>query len=592
MKKEHLASMIQESIEKFGDKTAMRYKEGDQWKSISYQELGSRIRQTAAALLEEGISEGDMVGIFSQNRPEWAIADFAILSIKAVSVPIYATNTARQTEYIVGDADLKIIFVGDQVQYDKVQSFKAAQKQLKKIIALDSNVALQGSDSICLDDFMAMGSKSSRNTEVDARTAAGQSDDIATLIYTSGTTGDPKGAILTHANLFNQFHALDERFTVGTSDRSLCFLPLSHAYERTWSYYIFRCGAENSYVSSPKDIVTFMPEVKPTCMVSVPRLYEKIYGTVYDKLGKASPGKKKIFNWAISTGREYAYKKKDHKMIGPVLKIKHALADKLVLSNIRAVVGGPKNFFSAGGAPLSREIEEFFFAAGLLVCQGYGLTETSPMISCNSPGAFKFGTVGKPILGCEVRIGEFGEIQARGANIMKGYYKKPKETEETFVDGWFKTGDVGIIDEDGFLIITDRIKDLIITAQGKNVAPQHIEMAIGKDFFIEQIVTIGDKRKYISALIVPAFAALEQYARDNNIAFESREDLVKKPEIIAFYGKRIDDLSVELANYEKIVRFTLVPNEFTQDAGELTPTMKIKRKFVAQKYQDMIDKMY
>jgi len=590
--REHLASMIQECVNKFGDKTAMRYKERHEWKSISYREMGEGILAVAKALLEEGIQAGDMVGIFAQNRPEWAIADFAILSIRAVSVPIYATNTSNQTEYIVGDADLKIIFVGDQTQYDKVKSFIETQPQLKKIIALDNKIKLQGNDSIYMDEFIETGRKSSRDAEVAEKTAAGQSDDIATLIYTSGTTGDPKGAILTHANLFSQFHALDVRFDVGTGDRSLCFLPLSHAYERAWSYYIFYRGAENSYVTNPRDIVVFMPEVRPTCMVSVPRLYEKIYSTVFDKLEKARPAQKKIFNWGVSVGREYAFKKKNNEMICPVLKIKHALADKLILSKIRDVVGGPKNFFSAGGAPLSREIEEFFFAAGLLVCQGYGLTETSPMISCNSPKAFKFGTVGKPILNCEVRIGEDGEIQARGPNIMKGYYKKPEATQETFVDGWFKTGDVGFIDEEGFLVITDRIKDLIITAQGKNVAPQHIEMVIGKDHYIEQVVTIGDKRKYISALIVPAFAALEQYARENKIAFTSREDLVGNPAIIDFYSSRIKDLSIDLPNYEKVVRFTLIPQEFTQDAGEMTPTLKIKRKVIAEKYMDVIDKMY
>lgn len=592
MSKEHLSVMIQESVKNYADKTAMRYKEDGQWKTISYSALGEKIRATAKALLEEGIQEGDMIGIFSANTPEWAIADFAILSIKAVSVPIYATNTAKQTEYIVNDADIKIIFVGNQLQYDKVKSFLPSQKQLRKIIACDSGIKIQGSESILLSDFFTLGRQSKRDAEVEKKISSGQPGDIATLVYTSGTTGDPKGAILTHANFYSQFTAIDERFTVGTSDRSLCFLPLSHAYERTWSYYIFRCGAENNYIANQKDIVAYMPDVKPTCMVSVPRLYEKIYATVFNTLESAPDGKKKIFNWAIGVGREYAYKKKDKKFIDPGLKLKHMIADKMVLSNIRAVVGGPKNFFSAGGAPLSKEIEEFFFAAGLLICQGYGLTETSPMISCNSPKAFKFGTVGKPITGCVVKIGEDGAILAKGNNVMKGYHNKPQETAEAFEGGWFHTGDVGEIDEDGFLRITDRIKDLLITAQGENVAPQHIETVLGKDFYIEQIAVIGDKRKYISALIVPSFPALEKYAHDNNIAFSSREDLVKKPEIIEFYDKRINDLSTELANYEKLIRFTLIPREFSQDGGELTPTMKIKRKFIAQKYEDVIDQMY
>lgn len=593
MSKEHLAAMIQASVKKYGDKTAMRYKENGQWQSISYQALGEKIRAVAKALLETGIQEGDMIGIFSRNRPEWAIADFAILSVKAVSVPIYATNTARQAEYIVGDADIKIVFVGDQLQYDKVKSFMtASHRQLGKIIAFDSDIRLQGNESVFMEDFIKCGRQSSRDSEVEKKISAGKSDEIATLIYTSGTTGDPKGAILTHANFFNQFDGIDERFHVGTGDRSLCFLPLSHAYERTWSYYIFRCGAENSYISNPKDIVTYMPDVKPTCMVSVPRLYEKIYAAVYDRLEKASASKKHIFNWALGVGKDYAVKKKDQKPIHAILKLKHAVADKLVLSHIRAIVGGPKNFFSAGGAPLSQEIEEFFFAAGLLVCQGYGLTETAPVISCNSPVAFKFGTVGKPIKGCEVKIGADGEILVRGANVMKGYHKKPRETEATFVDGWFKTGDVGVMDADGFLCITDRIKDLIITAQGENIAPQHIETIIGKDFYIEQMVVIGEKRKYISALIVPAFDALERYARDNHIPFCSREELVQKPEIIEFYSKRIQAVSTELTHYEKIIRFTLMPNDFTQAGGELTPTMKIKRNLVAEKYKDIIDAMY
>jgi long-chain acyl-CoA synthetase len=592
MNKDHLAVMLQESVNKYGNKTAMRYKEAGQWMSVSYRELGERVRTVAKALLEEGIKEGDMVGIFSQNRPEWAVADFAILSVKATTVPIYATNTDKQTEYIVNDADIKLVFVGDKVQYDKVMSFKARQKQLGKVVAFDKDITLQDDDSVTLDDFMKQGEQSTKDDELEKRLSDVHTDDTATLIYTSGTTGDPKGAILTHSNFFNQFYAIDERFNVGTDDRSLCFLPLSHAYERTWSYYIFWCGAENNYISSPKDIIEYMPDVKPTCMVSVPRLYEKIYGAVYDRLEKAPENKKRVFSWAISVGKDYEYKKKDNKPLGPILKLKHAIADKLVLSNIRTVVGGRKNFFSAGGAPLSREIEEFFFAAGLLICQGYGLTETSPMITCNSPVAFKFGTVGKPIKGCEVKIGDDGEILARGGNIMKGYYNKPEDTEATFVDGWFKTGDVGVVDEDGFVRITDRIKDLIITAQGKNVAPQHIETMIGKDHYIEQIATIGDKRKFMSALIVPSFQALEAYAKEHHISYSSREDLVKKPEVIEFYSNRIKDLSKDLANYEKIVRFTLIPNEFTQDGGEITPTMKIKRKVVADKYKDIIDQMY
>ncbi len=592
MSSEYIGSMIQDSIQKYGEAIAMRYKENDSWHEITYNELGERIKEVAKALLEDEVKEGEMVGVFAQNMPEWSIADFGILSVRGVSVPIYATNTAKQAEYIVNDAEIRVLFVGDKAQYEKITSFIGSSKYLKKVIVFDRNVRLKGDHSVSFQEFLEMGRKSTKDSAVAERTARGSVDDIATLIYTSGTTGDPKGAILTHGNFAHQFRAIDERFSVGVGDRSLCFLPLSHAYERTWSYYVFRSGAENNYVADQKKIVEYMPDVRPTAMVSVPRLYEKIYSTVYDKLKKASPAKARLFNWAIRTGKTYQYKKKDRKFIGPWLALRHALADALVLRKIRDVVGGPKKFFSAGGAPLSIDIEEFFFAAGLLVCQGYGLTESSPMISCNAPGGFKFGTVGRPIRDCEVKIDDTGEILARGGNIMKGYYKKPEATAETLVNGWLKTGDVGIIDEDGFLKITDRIKDLIITSQGKNIAPQHIETLVGMDHYIEQIATIGDKRKYVTALIVPSFAALEEWAKENNIAFSSREDLVKNPDVIKFYEKRIADQSKELANYEKIKRFTLMPKEFTQDGGELTPTLKIKRKVVGEKYRDLIDSMY
>jgi long-chain acyl-CoA synthetase len=592
MGKDHLAFMIRDSVRAYGPKAAMRYKDGGAWKSISYAELGEKIQAVAKALLESGIEEGDMVGIFARNAPEWTLADFGIVTVKAVSVPIYATNTARQAEYIARDAGLKLIFVGDQAQYDKVLSFKASVPQLQKVIAFDRRTKLSGDGSMYFDDFVRIGAASTRGAEVERRLDSATSDDVATVIYTSGTTGDPKGAVLTHANFFHQFRATDERFAVGPKDRSMCFLPLSHVYERLWSYYVFRRGAENNYLADPKEVVTCMAEVRPTAMVSVPRLYEKICATVLDRAGKGSGARRALFRWAMRVGRQYQYRRKEKRPVGPVLSLQHWIADALVLSKIRDVVGGEKNFFSCGGAPLSKEVEEFFFAAGLLICQGYGLTETSPMLTCNAPGAFKFGTVGRPVLGCEIKIAESGEILARGGNVMKGYYGKPAETAAAFQNGWFKTGDVGLIDEDGFLHITDRIKDLIITSGGKNIAPQHIESLFGSDPFVEQIAVLADKRNYVSALVVPFFSALEQYAREKGIPFTSREELVARPEVVAFYELRIRSINDGLASYEQIKRFTLVPREFTQEGGELTPTLKIKRRFVEQKYRALIDAMY
>lgn len=593
MAREHLAIMIRESARAYGAKAAMRYsQDGAVWKSISYAELGEKIQTVTKALLESGVHEGDRVGIFSQNRPEWAVADFAILSAKAISTPIYATSTARQAEYIVNNSELKLVFVGDQGQYDKITSLKANAPQLHRVIAFDKSTKLSGDESMYFEDFVRMGATSTRDAGVERRLDSASREEVATLIYTSGTTGNPKGAMLTHANFFHQFRALDERFNVGADDRSLCFLPLSHAYERTWSYYVFRRGAENSYLRDPREVIACMRELRPTVMVSVPRFYEKVVASVQSQMGRASPVRRRLFEWAIGIGSEYQFRKKAKRPIGLPLSVRHRLADALVLSKIRDIVGGEKNFFSAGGAPLSKEIEEFFFAAGLLICQGYGLTETSPMVTCNAPGAFKFGTVGRPVLGCEIRIAATGEVLVRGENVMQGYDKKPAETAAAFEDGWFKTGDVGAIDEDGFLRITDRIKDLIVTSQGKKVAPQSIEAMFGSDPYVEHVAIVGNKRKYLSALLVPSFPALEQHARESNILFSSREELVTKPEIVAFYDRRIKTHCKDLAGYEQIKRFAVLAREFTQEGGELTPTQKIKRWLVEEKYRGIIDALY
>ena len=591
METSNLARMIRESARKFSGKTAMRQKVGDAWQSISYRELDDRIRAVAKALLEEGIRPGDKVGIFSPNRPEWAIADFAILSVGAVSVAIYATETTKGAEFIARDAELRLVFVGGQAQYDKMKSSFAALEQLERIVVFDHDAAIEGDESLRFRDFVERGRVSDQEGALHDCLERAAADDVATLIYTSGTTGTPKGAILTHANFFHQFSAVDERFVVGLSDRSLCFLPLSHAYERTWSYYVFRQGAENNYILDPKRVVEYLAEVKPTLMVSVPLLYEKIYATAHARLETASAIEKWVFGWAMRTGKRYHQRRSAKRGVGPALALEHALADRLVLARIRDLMGGPKNFLSAGGAPLAKEVEEFFFAAGLLVCQGYGLTETAPMVTCNAPGAFKFGTVGKPVRDVEIRIGDEGEILVCGPNVMKGYYKKPEETRRAFIDGWLRTGDAGEVDEDGYLRITDRIKDLIITDSGENVAPQHIEMALKVDVLIEHVVALGDKRKFLTAIIVPQFGVLEEYARAHQIAFSSRSELVHRSEIIDLYRSHIDARSTELAPYEQIKEFTLLDHELTL-GDELTPTQKFKRKAIASKYADLIEQMY
>ncbi|MBK8984954.1 MAG: long-chain fatty acid--CoA ligase [Chloroflexi bacterium] len=592
MDNQHLAVVIRQSAQTYAAEPAMRYQQGGQWQTISYQTMGETTNTIARALLALGVQPGARIGIFAENRPEWALADFGILSVGGVCVPIYATNTKHQAAYIIDEAAITILFTGGQEHYDKVQAIIERSPSLQTIISFDETTKLQGERSLHFSQFLQLGADPASSPEIEARLSAASADDLATIIYTSGTTGEPKGVMLTHANIYHQFKAMDGQFTVGPGDRSLCFLPLTHVYERTWSYFIFKTGAVNYYLANPKAVIETMQEVRPTVMVSVPRLYEKIYAAAYAGLERGSAVKKRLFHWAIRVGSDYQYRLKDNRPVGVWLAAQHRLADRLVLSKVRDVVGGSKNFFSAGGAPLAREIEEFFFAAGLLVCEGYGLTETSPMVTFNTPKAFKFGTGGRPIPDCQVKFGVDGEILVKSPSVTQGYYNKPEATAEAFVDGWFRTGDVGEFDADGFLRITDRIKDLIITSGGKNIAPQRIETALAKDHYIEQFIAIGDRRKFISALVVPNFVALEQYAQAQGIAFTAVSDLVQHPDVIAFYRQRIEAASQELANYERVKAFTLLPASFSQETGELTPTQKIKRKVVAQKYAAHIESMY
>lgn len=591
MNNQHLAGIIFESAQTYADKVAMRIKIDGQWISYTYREMGDTVRQIARALLALGVQPGDRVGIFAENRPEWALVDFAVLAVGGVSVPIYATNTRNEAAYIVDETGMAIIFTGGQDNYDKAQSIIASSTSLKHIIALDDQTEINGERSQHFSQLQALDVDPAANDEIEARLAA-DADDLATIIYTSGTTGEPKGVMLTHANIFHQLKALEDEFHVTPDDRSLCFLPLSHVYERSWSFFVFKRGATNYYLANPKEVIVAMGEVRPTVMVSVPRLYEKIYAAAIYGLSQGSGLKKKLFYWSIDVGKRYQYALKDGGSAGMVLAWQHKLADKLVLSKVRAVVGGPKNFFSAGGAPLAEAIEEFFFAAGLLVCEGYGLTETSPIVTFNTPNAYKFGTVGKPIPDCQVKIAENGEILVNSPSLTQGYYRKPEATAVAFRDGWFHTGDVGEFDKDGFLRITDRIKDLIITSGGKNVAPQKVETVYAKDHFIEQLIAIGDQRKFISVLIVPNFEALEEYADEQGIAYRTRDELVNNPAIQACFRQRLNNLSQELAPYEQVKAFTLLPAPFAQETGELTPSLKIKRRVVVEKFAPQIEAMY
>ncbi len=595
MKVKNLALMIHEQFLKYGDgKDALYYKEGDDWIGISWKEFGRRVDSAAMGLIDLGVKENDLVAVYSGNRPEWTIADYAIMSIKGSTVAIYATNTSEQAEFIVNDAAVKVIFVDDQFQYDNVMKFFKGSKTLKKIIVFSKSVKIDKNKNIMyLDDLFDLGEKSNKEKQLQKRLSAASEDDISTIIYTSGTTGDPKGAMLAHKSFFVEINALDQGFPMGEDDIELVFLPLSHVYGKASMYWIHSKGVTEYFCYDTNKIVEYFQEVKPTYMVGVPRLYEKMYAAVFAKLEKASPLKKKLFMWGVETGKTYRFAEIGGNPISMMLKIKHAIAYKLVLSKIREILGGRLNFFSAGGAPLATEIEEFFFSANIFIAQGYGLTETAPCGSFNTPANFKFGTVGRPIPGNDIKIAKDGEVLIKGDNVMTGYYNKPEGDKEVFTkDGYFKTGDIGIIDEDGYLVITDRKKDIIVTANGKNVAPQNLESRIGKDYYVEQIVVIGDKKKYLTALIVPSFDALREYADDKKIEYSSNEDLVQHPDIIKLYNDRVELQSRGLAHFEQIQKFTLIPGEFSLERGEITPTMKIKRKIIAKNFEEEINSMY
>jgi len=593
--KPNYALFIRENVAKYGDKVAMRAKKDGEWESISWWEMGEMINQAAEALLEMGIEDQQMISIFSQNKPECSIVDIAALAIRAVPVFIYATNTAGQAEYIVNDCQARLIFVGDQEQYDKAETLFPNAPSLQKIIALDPKIQLNNTENtMYFSDFLEIGKNAKQGEEIDNRMARASQEDILTLIYTSGTTGEPKGVILTHFNLIFTAAAHDQRLeSVSDQDVSLCFLPLSHVFERTWTYYILYRGMENIYLDDPKQIIDFIKEAKPHIMCSVPRVYEKIYAAVYHNLESASPTKKKLFHWAMNTGARRNNLIKDQKSVPLTLELKYKLADKLVLSKIRDLVGGRIRFMPCAGAPLAQNIEEFFYTAGMFVWYGYGLSETTATVTCHPSHNFKFGLVGTPLPGVHVKIADNGEILIKGGNVMKGYYNKPEATAEAFTkDGWFRTGDVGEFDENGELRITDRIKDLMKTSGGKYIAPQLIESTLGADHFIEQVMVVGEQKKFVSALIVPSFEALEEWAQNNNIEYSSWAELVQHPDVIELYKNRINERSKALANYEKVKEFTLLPDEFSVDRNEITPTMKIKRKFVAEKYNNAINKMY
>jgi len=558
---------------------------GDEWVPISSEVLRERVVAVSGALQRWGIGKGDRVAILSENRPEWTIADFASLLIGAVTVPIYATLTAEQTAYILRDSGARVVFLSSEAQLQKVLSIRG-QTALEKMVVMD---AIDGADAVRMAEMEYSGRTNSGAGLGTLQGAAGSvsPDDLATIIYTSGTTGTPKGVMLTHNNMASNLNCSLAEFPVQPGDVSISFLPLSHVTARHVDFALLYRGVMLAHLAVVAQLPQVLLEVKPTFFVAVPRVYEKIHFQTEQK-AQGFPNST-FYNWALSVGREH----QAEVLAGQKPTSRSwRLAERLLYSKVRAGLGGRLEIFISGGAPLGRELAEWYAAIGIRIYEGYGLTETSPVIAVNTPQAHKIGTVGKPLPNLEVRIAEDGEVLVRGPSVFKQYWNKVKETQGAFVDGWFKTGDIGNLDADGFLCITDRKKDLIKTSGGKFIAPQPIENSLKHNVLIAEAVVLGEKHKFPSVLIAPNFPLLEEWARSHELAFASRQELVAHPEVRAVYEGIVDDLNRNMARYEKLKRMLLVADEFSAENGTLTASMKLRRRVVEERYRQQIEEMY
>ncbi len=587
----NLAQMFHRQAQELADKKVMLVKRQGRFRHIRWRTLQRQVNNTAKGLLTLHLKKQEMVAILAENSPRWVIADLGILSAGGVSVPIYATNTPDQVAYILKDCGARFVFVSTEAQLQKVLKVAGELPNLKKIISFRP-VELDDERVITLEQLSEMG-EGMDIVEVQGRTEATGREDLATLIYTSGTTGEPKGVMLTHGNLLSNLESVEAVLPdLSGDDLQLSFLPLSHSFERLAGYYLpLSQGVPIAYAEAMDTVAEDMQKVRPTVMTSVPRLYEKFYARIQEGLEQKSQMERALFHWAVDVGKQRVERRMNHELPDPFVEFQFTFARILVFNKIKERVGGRLKYFVSGGAPLSQEIAEFFHAVGLPILEGYGLTETSPVLTCNRPDDFRLGTVGKPVPGVEIKIAEDGEILAKGPNIMRGYFNKAEATAEALEGGWYHTGDIGEL-RDGFLVITDRKKDLIITAGGKNVAPQHVEGLLALDPLVDQVCVIGDRRKYLSALIVPAFDTLKAWAKVQGVTTEDNEALVKDRKVEEKFREIVENVNKGLPSYETLKRFTLVPQPFSQETGELTPTLKIKRRVVTSKYYAQIEEMY
>lgn len=595
----HLSVLIHDQARKYGNRSVLTFRPFGslQWKTVTWNQFSLRVKQVSNAMLNLNIKPQENIAVFAQNCIHYLYTDFGAYGVKAVSIPFYATSSETQIQFMINDAQVRVLFVGEQEQYDKALRVFTLCPSLERIIIFDESVRISPNDpnAMYFSDFLKLGEGLPRQTEVENLWKTADFNDICNILYTSGTTGDSKGVVLTYGQYQAALEANDKCVSVGESDRSISFLPLTHIFERGWAYLCLSEGAEIIINTYPKEIQDSMRQTHPTCMSSVPRFWEKVYQAVKDKIDRSGTVQKKMFAYALSVGRKYNIEYLSHAKRPPLpLALEYKVVDKAILSLVRKTMGLIKpNIFPTAGAYVSPEVEEFIHSIGLNMVVGYGLTESLATVSCDHlSDGYTLGSVGRPIEGIQIKIGENDEILLKGPTITRGYYKRDSINAVSFdEDGFFHTGDSGYL-KDGELFLKERIKDLFKTSNGKYIAPQQIEALLLVDKFVDQAAVIADQRKFVSALIVPAYSQLEEWARDNGVSYSTIDELCAHPKVNAMMKERIDTLQQTLSHYEQIKRFIILPKPFSMESGELTNTLKLRRQVVNKNYKEFIDKMY
>ena len=589
-----IPQMLRNAVNDHPEKNIINYKKNNNWNSISASDAYSLIIKISSALRHFNIKEDDKVSILSNTSYKWSLCDYGIISNASVTVTVYPTLVNSQVEYILNNSESKLIFVENIEQLNKINSIKSKCSKLKHIVLLDNSQTQDSQDIITFDDFIKLGAKNKDNINIDKIIDAVNPDSLMTIIYTSGTTGTPKGVMLSHKNLISNINAVKNIHTQIENEKFLSFLPLSHVLERMAGHFFpLSISSEVYFAENMETVGDNMVEVSPSVVICVPRFFEKIYTKIISGLKDSSKTKKALFNWALKIGKDYVNIVNAKLKPGFYLKLKHKIAETLIYSKVRAKLGGNIKFFISGGAPLSAEIAEFFAGIGIVILEGYGLTETSPVLTSNTPDNIRFGYVGKPLYNVEVKIADDGEILAKGSNIMLGYYKDQDSTSKVIDDdGWFYTGDIGEFDADGFLKITDRKKSLLVTSAGKNIAPAPLENAIKNSNYVDQVIVIGDKRNFISALIVPDYDAVNKYLRENGKDDLSQDAIVDHPDVLSLFTREIQHSMEGFSKFEIIKKFKLCSRQFSIDNGEMTPKMSIVRKKVLENFNNLIESIY